>query len=50
MRALLFLLSIVIAAASFAHSATSQAPVVAAKSYLLLDYHSQQTLASRNPN
>ena len=53
MRALLFLFSIVTAAASFAQYATSQvpaAPAIAAKSYLLLDYHSQQTLASQSPN
>jgi len=49
MRALLLLLFIGINSASFAQPATSPAPTVAAKSYLLLDYHSQQTLASRSP-
>ncbi|MBI4192109.1 MAG: D-alanyl-D-alanine carboxypeptidase [Betaproteobacteria bacterium] len=53
MRALLFLLSLGIAAASYAQSANPfvpPAPAVAAKSYLLLDYHSRQALASRNPD
>ncbi len=53
MRALLFLLFLGIAAASLAQSANPlapPAPPVAAKSYLLLDYHSQQALASENPN
>ena len=52
MRALLLLLSLGIAAASLAQSTSSSvppAPAVAAKSYLLLDVHSQQALASRNP-
>jgi D-alanyl-D-alanine carboxypeptidase (penicillin-binding protein 5/6) len=52
MRALLFLLALGIAAASYAQSANPSvppAPAVAAKSYLLLDYHSQQALASQNP-
>jgi len=53
MRPFLFLLFLGIAAASFAQSANPlvpPAPPIAAKSYLLLDYHSQQTLASENPN
>jgi len=50
MRALLLLLSLGIATASLAQSASSSEPAVAAKSYLLLDFHSQQTLASRNPD
>ena len=52
MRALLFLLSLGIAAASYAQSGSSPAPpvpAIAARSYLLLDYHSLQTLASQNP-
>ncbi len=53
MRALLFLISLGIAAASCAQSANPlapPAPPVAAKSYLLLDYHSQQLLVSQNVN
>jgi D-alanyl-D-alanine carboxypeptidase (penicillin-binding protein 5/6) len=50
MRALLLLFSLGIACASLAQSANPPAPAVAAKSYLLLDYHSQQTLAGRNAN
>ena len=49
MRALLLLLSLGIATASLAQSAGASMPAVAAKSYLLLDVHSQQALASRNP-
>ena len=52
MRVLLLLLSLGIASASLAQSANSSvppAPAVAAKSYLLLDFHSQQALASHNP-
>jgi len=49
MRALLLLLSLGIATASLAQSAGASMPAVAAKSYLLLDFHSQQALASRNP-
>lgn len=52
MRVLLFLLSLGITCAALAQAATSfgaQAPTVAAKSHLLLDYHSQQPLASQNP-
>ncbi len=49
MRALLLLLSLGIATASLAQSASASMPAVAAKSYLLLDLHSQQALASRNP-
>ena len=50
MRVLLLLL-IAVTSASFAQLATLPvpAPTLAAKSYLLLDYHSEQTLASRNP-
>ncbi len=53
MRALLFLVSLGIAAASYAQSANPlvpPAPPVAARSYLLLDYHSQQMLAGQNAN
>ena len=53
MRALLFLLSLGIAAALPAQPANPlapPAPAIAAKSYLLLDYHSRQTLAGRNAN
>jgi serine-type D-Ala-D-Ala carboxypeptidase (penicillin-binding protein 5/6) len=52
MRVLLFLLSLGITGAALAQSASSfgpPAPTVAAKSHLLLDYHSQQPLASQNP-
>lgn len=51
MRALLFLVFFGVAVASFAQSANPlvpPAPSVAAKSYLLLDYHSQQALAAKN--
>ena len=51
MRALLLLVFFGVAAASFAQSANPlvpPAPSVAAKSYLLLDYHSQQALAAKN--
>ena len=51
MRALLVLVFFGVAAASFAQSANPlvpPAPSVAAKSYLLLDYHSQQALAAKN--
>lgn len=52
MRALLLLLllSLGVATAALAQSASSSAPAVAAKSYLLLDFHSQQALAGRNPD
>jgi len=50
MRAFLLLLTLSAAAAALAQSASSpMPPAVAAKSYLLLDFHSQQALASRNP-
>ena len=52
MRALLFLLSFGFTFASLAQSANSSmppAPAIAAKSYLLLDFHSQQALVSHNP-
>ena len=51
MRALLLLLTLSVATAALAQSANSPvppAPAVAAKSYLLLDFHSQQALASRH--
>jgi len=51
MRALLLLVFFGVAAASFAQSANPlvpPAPSVAAKSYLLLDYYSQQALAAKN--
>jgi D-alanyl-D-alanine carboxypeptidase (penicillin-binding protein 5/6) len=50
MRVLLLLIFFGAAAASFAQSANPlvPAPSVAAKSYLLLDYHSQQALAAKN--
>ncbi len=51
MRILLLLISFSVAAVSFAQSANSvvpPAPSVAARSYLLLDYHSQQALAAKN--
>ena len=50
MRTLLFLFSLVIAAASFAQSPVPPAPAIAARSFLLLDYHSQQTLAGKVPD
>ncbi len=52
MRTLPLLFSICVTAISLAQSAHSSvplAPALAAKSYLLLDFHSQQTLAGRNP-
>ena len=50
MRALLILLSLGFTSAALAQSAHSSVPpAVAAKSYLLLDFHSQQALASRHP-
>ena len=51
MRLLLFLFFLGAVAASHAQSTNPlmpAAPPIAAKSYLLLDYHSQQTLASQN--
>jgi D-alanyl-D-alanine carboxypeptidase (penicillin-binding protein 5/6) len=51
MRNLLFLLSLGFAAASFAQSPNPLVPpppAIAARSFLLLDFHSQQTLASHN--
>ncbi|MEK7876114.1 MAG: serine hydrolase, partial [Pseudomonadota bacterium] len=53
MRALLLLVSFGIAAASLAQSANSTvppAPAVAAKSYLLFDFHSRQALAGHHPD
>jgi D-alanyl-D-alanine carboxypeptidase (penicillin-binding protein 5/6) len=50
MHTLLFLLSLGVAAASFAQAPNPlvpPVPAVAARSYLLLDYHSQQTLAGQ---
>jgi len=50
MRALLLLLSLGAAAAAFAQTASPlapSAPAIAARSYLLLDYHSQQMLVSQ---
>jgi D-alanyl-D-alanine carboxypeptidase (penicillin-binding protein 5/6) len=52
MRVLLLLLSFGLISVSLAQSANPSvppAPAVAAKSYLLLDVHSQQTLASHHP-
>ena len=46
MRIFLYLLSLGIAATAFAQS--PPAPAVAARAFLLLDYHSQQTLAGSN--
>ena len=51
MRNLLFLLSLGFAAASFAQSPNPLVPpppAIAARSFLLLDFHSQQTLAGHN--
>ena len=50
MRPLLFLFSLVLAAASFAQSPSPLVPppAIAARSFLLLDYHSRQTLAAQN--
>jgi D-alanyl-D-alanine carboxypeptidase (penicillin-binding protein 5/6) len=49
MRALLFLIALGAAGASLAQSVNPPAPPpVAVKSYLLLDYHSRQTLAAKN--
>ena len=53
MRTFLFLLSLGLAAASFAQSpspAIPTPPAIAARSYLLLDFHSQQTLAAQTAN
>jgi len=53
MRALLFLVFLGCPAASLAQSTNPlvpPAPRVAARSYLLLDYHSQQALAGQNAN
>ena len=52
MRALLLLLSFGFTFASLAQSANSSmpsAPAIAARSYLLLDFHSQQALVSHSP-
>ena len=46
MRALLSFALIFIAANCAAQSAVAPPPAIAAKSYLLLDYHSQQALHS----
>jgi D-alanyl-D-alanine carboxypeptidase (penicillin-binding protein 5/6) len=46
MRALLFCTLLFAAAAGWAQPAATPPPAIAAKSFLLLDYHSQQTLAS----
>jgi len=50
MRPLLCLFSLVLAAASFAQSPSPLVPppAIAARSFLLLDYHSRQTLAAQN--
>ncbi|MDB5808002.1 MAG: D-alanyl-D-alanine carboxypeptidase [Betaproteobacteria bacterium] len=56
MRALLLLLSLGICTASYAQSPppnsplAAPAPSIAARSFLLLDYRSQQTLAGKNEN
>jgi serine-type D-Ala-D-Ala carboxypeptidase (penicillin-binding protein 5/6) len=53
MRTLLLLLSLGVAAATFAQSPNPlvpPAPAIAARSFLLLDYHSQQTLAGQKPD
>ena len=52
MRLLLCLFSLVLAAASFAQSPSPLVPppAIAARSFLLLDYHSRQTLAGQNAN
>ena len=52
MRPLLCLFSLVLAAASFAQSPSPLVPppAIAARSFLLLDYHSRQTLAAQNAN
>ena len=53
MRALLLLLSLVLAAAASAQSPAplvAPPPAIAARSFLLLDYHSQQTLAAKTPD
>jgi len=52
MRPLLCLFSLVLAAASFAQSSSPLVPppAIAARSFLLLDYHSRQTLAGQNAN
>jgi D-alanyl-D-alanine carboxypeptidase (penicillin-binding protein 5/6) len=48
MRAFLFLLTLGLSVASFAQPLLAPAPAIAARSFLLLDYHSQQTLAGHN--
>jgi D-alanyl-D-alanine carboxypeptidase (penicillin-binding protein 5/6) len=55
MRTLLFLLSLGFAAATFGQSTANNplvvpAPAIAARSFVLLDYYSQQTLAGKNEN
>ena len=52
MRTFLFLLSLLIAASAFPQTASivPPPPALAARSYLLLDYHSQQTLAAQAAN
>jgi serine-type D-Ala-D-Ala carboxypeptidase (penicillin-binding protein 5/6) len=53
MRTLLLLLSLGIAAASSAQSPAPlvpSPPAIAARSFLLLDYHSQQALAAKSPS
>jgi D-alanyl-D-alanine carboxypeptidase (penicillin-binding protein 5/6) len=53
MRTLLLLVSLGISAATFAQSPNPlppPAPALAARSFLLLDYHSQQTLAGQKPD
>ena len=53
MRTLLLLLSLGVSVASFAQSSNPlvpPAPAIAARSFLLLDYHSQQTLAGQKPD
>ncbi len=52
MRTLLALLSLLTAASSFAQSANplvTPPPAIAARSFVLLDYHSQQALAQKSP-
>jgi D-alanyl-D-alanine carboxypeptidase (penicillin-binding protein 5/6) len=53
MRTLLLLVSLGIVTATFAQSPNPlvpAAPAIAARSFLLLDYHSQQTLAGQKPD
>ena len=51
MRAFQFLILFAIASASAAQTSPASPPLtVAAKSYLLLDYHSRQSLAAKNPD